>query len=89
MKKWQTSEARAHLSELLEQAQHEPQLIMAHGKPYAVVTQVDQRLLSKEGIKEGKMAEVVKKLASLKTSEPDSDLPTPPKKTQKPRKVDI
>ncbi|WP_104992688.1 type II toxin-antitoxin system Phd/YefM family antitoxin [Deinococcus sp. NW-56] len=39
---WKLEEAKTHLSQLVRDAEHEPQVITRHGKPVAVVSAVKE-----------------------------------------------
>lgn len=39
---WTVADAKAHLSEVMERAQAEPQVITRHGRPFAVVVSAEE-----------------------------------------------
>jgi prevent-host-death family protein len=43
---WKLEDAKAHLSQLIRDAELEPQVITRHGKPVALVTPVDSASLA-------------------------------------------
>ena len=52
---WTVADAKARLSEVIEQAQTEPQIITRHGKPSAVIVSADE--WARKTVRKGTLAE--------------------------------
>lgn len=65
---WKLEEAKAHLSQLVRDAEHEPQVITRHGKPVAVVSGLTEETT-------GTPAEPSSALAALRGDFDFSDMP--------------
>jgi prevent-host-death family protein len=69
---WSTAEAKAKLSEVIEEAQKEPQKIANRGKPIAVVVSIQKYEAMQEAVeafrqnKNGGVAHLLEELVSLK-----------------------
>jgi len=64
MKEWSAAKAKENLSEVIEGAETEPQVIMKHGKPAGVVIGYRSFLENREGI-EGGMSRWLSELADI------------------------
>ena len=52
---WTVADAKARLSQVIEQAQTEPQIITRHGKPSAVIVSADE--WARKTVRKGTLAE--------------------------------
>lgn len=68
---WKLEEAKAHLSQLVRDAEHEPQVITRHGKPVAVVSGVGEE----ETVQVGTQAGPSSALEALRGDCDFSDMP--------------
>jgi prevent-host-death family protein len=79
-KHWALQDAKARLSELVRAAEKEPQIITYHGKPKVEVRAVDDKAKKKP-----------KTFLELMRSAPPgfADLKLPPRRRERPRKIDL
>lgn len=74
MKQWSAAEAKANLSDLVEDANTEPQVITRHGKPISVVIDY-QTFMEKRSSLSGGMEAWVCELDKIKYGEDEMDTP--------------
>lgn len=68
---WKLEEAKTHLSQLVRDAEREPQVITRHGKPVAVVSSVPEEVAVPSGVQ----AEPGSALDALRGDFDFSDMP--------------